>query len=143
MTSPTLQAATYIARKSHKTIAKEALKSTKTKQYIVKALGKELALEIKAMASDSTNSILQSQEPENLIKFKWNMLHDELSANAPQLKSLLFSATKTTRSRSNIHAVVGMCVAILLNNHNPKMNLIQKMNSLILYTGHSSKQVYL
>ena len=109
----------------------------------MKALGKELALEIKAMASDNTNSILQSQEPENLMKFKWNMLHDELSANAPQLKSLLFSATKTTRPRSNVQAVVGMCVAILLNNRNPKMNLIQKINSLILYAGHSSKQVCL
>ena len=106
---------------THKTIAKEVLKSMKTKQYIVKALGKELALEIKAMASDYTNSILQSQEAENLIKFKWNMLQDELSANAPQLKSLLFSATKTTRPRSNVQAVVGMCVAILLNNRNPKM----------------------
>ncbi len=79
----------------------EALKSATTKKYIVNALGKELAREIRAMASDEVNSILQSQNPEDLKQFSWDMLLNELSTHAPQLKRLLFLAAKTNIARSN------------------------------------------
>ena len=119
----------------------EALKSATTKKYIVNALGKELAREIRAMASDEVNSILQSQNPEDLKQFSWDMLLNELSTHAPQLKRLLFLAAKTNIARSNTNAVVGMCAALLIKHRNPKMNLVQKINSLLLYAGHCSKQV--
>jgi len=130
-----------IARKSHKTIAKEDLKDATTKKCIMNILGKELAGEIKAMASDRVTSILQSQNPDHLKQFRWDMLLDELSRYAPQLKSLLLSATKSRVPRSNTAAVVGMCAAMLINHRNPNMNLPQKIVSLILYTGHTSVQV--
>lgn len=131
-----------IARKSHKTIAMEALKNVCTRKHIVMSPGKELAKEIKVMASDSANSILQSQNPDHLKQFSWDVLLHELSTYVPLLKSLLFSATKTRVARSNTDAVVGMCAAILINHRNSKMSLIQKINSLILYAGHTSKQVW-
>ena len=130
-----------VARKSHKTIAIEALKSVTTKKHILNTIGKELAREIKAMASDPVNSILQSHNPDHLKQFNWDMLLDELSTHAPQLKRLLLSAAKTKIPRSNTNAVVGMCAALLIKHRNPKMNLVQKINSLILYAGHCSKQV--
>ena len=116
-----------IARKSHKTIAKEALKDATTKKCIMNILGKELAREIKAMASDRVTSILQSQNPNHLKQFQWDMLLDELSRYAPQLKSLLLSATKLRVPRSNTAAVVGMCAAMLINHRYPNMNLPQKI----------------
>ena len=60
---------------------------------------------------------------------------------APLLRHLLYSATTTRVSRSNTDAVVGMCAAIVLNHGNPKMNLVQRMNSLIVYAWHCSKKV--
>ena len=93
------------------------------------------------MASDRVSSILQSQNPDHLKEFNWDMLYRELTMFAPLLKSLLFSATKTRVARSNTNAVVGMCAAIMINHRNLKMNLVQKINSLILYAGHASKQV--
>lgn len=130
-----------IARKSHKTIAVGSLKNPCTREHILKALGKELAKKIKVMASDRAKSILQSQNPEHLKQFTWDMLLHELSTYAPLLKSLLFSVARTRVAQSNTDAVVGMCAAILINHRNSEMSLIQKINSLILYAGHTSKQV--
>ena len=76
-----------IARKSNKTIATEALKNAST---IIHALGKELAGEIKTMTSDQADSIMQSQNPNDLKQFSWEMLLNEQSMHAPLLKKLLF-----------------------------------------------------
>lgn len=118
----------------------EALKDPTTKKYLVEMLGNELAKEVKCMSSDSVNSILQSQNPDHLKQFNWEMLLNELCKFAPVLRRLLSLASSRVR-RSNTDAVIGMCAAILINHRNPKMNLVQKINSLILYAGHSSKQV--
>ena len=93
------------------------------------------------MSSDKVESVLQSQNIDHLKSFHWDILLQELSEFAPILSSHLTSATKTRVSRSNTDAVIGMCAAILLNHQNPEMNLIQKINSRILYAGHSSKHV--
>ncbi len=89
--------------------------------YIVNALRKELAREIRAKASDEVNS---GQNPEDLKQFSWDMLLNELST---QLKRLLSLAAKTKIARSNTNAVVGMCAALLIKHCNPKMNLVQKI----------------
>ena len=113
-------------------------------------IGRELAKEMKVIASDGAHSILQSQNPSHLKEFSWDMLLNEVSQFAPVLKSLLFSATHTRVPKwmldlnpqgSNTDAIVGMCVAMLVNHRNPKMNLVQKINSLLLYAAHTSKQV--
>ena len=122
-------------------IAVETLKDPSTKGYIVSNMGRELSREIRAMASDHVKSILQSQNPDDLKKFKWDTLLCELSKYAPVLSRLLLLATKTKKPRLNQKAVIGICVAILINHRNSKMNLVQKIASMILYAGHTSKQV--
>lgn len=130
-----------VARQNKKTIAIESLKDPVTKKHVLRIIGREVAKEVKRMASDKVRSVLKSQNVDHLKSFHWNMLLQELSKFAPILSSLFTSATKTRVLRPNTDAVIGMCAAILLNHHNPKMNLVQKINSLILYAGHSSKQV--
>lgn len=63
-----------VARKSKRTIAAETMKDSTIKGYIVSLLGRELTREIRAMSSDEARSILQSQDPEDLKKFKWDTL---------------------------------------------------------------------
>ncbi len=53
----------------------------------------------------------------------------------------LTAATKTRTKRTNQEAVIGMCFAIIIKHRNPTLNLLQKIISLVLYSGHSSKQV--
>ena len=130
-----------VARKSKKTIASEALKDQQTKQYIIKLIGKELAKEVQVMCSDAVKSILQSRDPEHLKHFSWDVLLCELTEFAPILKDLLFSATKTQLPRANTNAIIGTCAAILMKHCNSRMNLVQKINSLVLYAAHTSKQV--
>ena len=131
-----------VARQSKKTIAVESLKDPVVKKHILKKIGKEMPKEIRGVASDKAESVLQSQDADSLKTFHWDTLLQELSTFAPVLRMLLAAATKTQAPRSNTNAVIGMCAAILLNHQNPRMNLVQKINSLILYAGHSSKQVW-
>ena len=98
-----------IARKSKKAVAAEALKDPATKKYILKMLGNELAKEVRDMACDSANSILQSQNPDHLKGFAWDMLLNELSKFVPVLKTLLFSATTTRVHHSRLMQSLG-CV---------------------------------
>ena len=84
-----------VARKNRMTVAKEVLTDPVTaKKHVVEMLGKELASEVRSMASDGANSILQSLNTRHRKEFSWNLLMDELSKFAPLLMSLLFSATK-------------------------------------------------
>lgn len=127
-----------MARRSRKTIAVESMKDPCTRQVLVKLFGKEVHKEIRLMASES---FLCSQSKDDLKEFKWDRLHAELSHKAPVLLSILLDATKTRVPRPNSHIVVGTCVAILLKHRNPKMSLLQRIISLVLYAGHTSKQV--
>ena len=132
-----------VAGNQHITIAREALANPLTKKQIVKSLGKEIALEIRAMSSAAVNSVLQSKNLDHLRQFKWSMLLEELSMHAPVLSTILELATQTRTARSNTSAVIGMCAALLTSHRNSaRMNLIQKITSLILYAGGTSKQVY-
>ncbi len=117
------------------------MKDKSVKKYILKLVGQEIFKEVKCMASDKVNSILQSTNANDLKCFSWNSLLTELTQFAPLMSSVLVSATKTRAPRSNTKAVIGMCAAIILKHRNPRMNIVQKINSLILYAGHSSKQV--
>jgi len=78
------------------------------------------------------------------------VLLDELQDTAPTLLHLLRSCVtvkkppshqwKTNRSRDT--TIVGLCAAILLRHRNYQMNLVQRVISIMLYSGHASKQVY-
>ena len=126
-----------VARKSQQVIAVETLKNPVTRR-VLSLIGREIQ-EIKAMSSDKTHSILST---ESLKEFEWRTLLEELHTNAPVLVGILQAATKTRVTRLNGGAIVGMYASILMKHRNPKMNLLQKIVSLVLYSGHAFKQVY-
>ena len=105
------------------TITVESLKGPVTKKYILR-IRREVAKEVKRMASDKVWSVLKRQNADHLKSFHWDMLLQQLSKFAPVLSRLFTSARKTRVLRSNADAVLGMRAAILLNHHNPKMNVI-------------------
>ena len=105
-----------VARQSRKTIAVESLKDPVTRKYVLRIIGREVAKEVKGMASDKVESVLQSLNTDHLKSFHWDILLQELSKFAPILHSLLTSATKTRVLRSNTDAIIGMCTAILLHH---------------------------
>ena len=98
--------------------------------------------EIKKLCSPATNSVLSSQTLSDLNDFTWDKLHCELGSHAPVLYVRYFARVDQYRTpRLNRKAVVGMCASLLLKHCYSKMSLVQKILSLILYAGHSGKQV--
>ena len=95
------------------------------------------------MSSDKVDSVLRMRSKTDLETFAWERLLDEASLNAPVLFSILSAAAKTKTKRSNTQVVIGTCLAILLKHRSKRMNLVQKIMSLILHNGGASKQVQL
>lgn len=122
-------------------MAVECLKEPGTRKYLLKRIGMLVRNELISMCSDSTSSILRQQSVSELKEFSWEKLLAELRANAPVFLSIVRECTRTRRLRPNQDAVLGMCAAILLKHRFSKMSLVQKILSLVLYGGHSGKQV--
>ena len=95
--------------------------------------------EIKLMCN--FQSVLKSKSSDDLKHFKWEMIFDELQKKAPVFLCFMMSATKTRNPRSNRIPVICMCTAILLKYRFKQLNLVQKVISLLLYSGNCSKEV--
>ena len=130
-----------VARQSKLTIARECIKDQTTRSYVMKCISRIIQSEMKKMCSHEANSILKQQLPINFEEFSWDSLIGEVQTHAPVLYSFMNACTKTKKPRSNKKATIGMCVAILLKYRYSNMCLVQKIVSLILYAGHSAKQV--
>lgn len=131
-----------VARGSRQAVAVQCLKEPATRKYLLKRIGVLVRNELISMCSDSTSSILRTQCVSELREFSWEKLLSELQAKAPVFLSILHQCTRTQRPRRNQHAVVGMCAAIILKHRFSKMSLVQRILSMILYAGHSGKQVF-
>ena len=131
-----------VARGRKQSVAKECLKDPVTRKYIMKRIGMLVRNELILMCSDSANSILRQKFSSAYKDFSWEKLLKELETNAPILLSILQQCTHTRRPRPNRNnIVIGMCAAILLKLGYAKMNLVQKVLSLVLYGGNSGKLV--
>lgn len=130
-----------VARGRRQSVAIECLKEPSTRKHLLKRIGMLVRNELIALCSDSSNSILRQQCVSELKEFTWKKLLSELENKAPVFLTILRECTHTRRPRSNRDAVMGMCAAILLKHRFSNMSLVQKMMSLVLYGGHSGKQV--
>ena len=89
----------------------------------------------KTVMTSQLESVLELKE------FRGEKPLAELHANAPVFLSILRECTRTRRLRPNHDAELGMYAAIQLKHRFSKMSLVQKILSLVLYGGHSGKQV--
>ena len=136
----------YICRRCHYAYdkllkAEDAIRNEAYREYVLKKIGVLVRRELTLMCSERVKSILSSQSPAVLHEFTWDVLLNELSSNDPVFFSILNSCTRTHKPRHNQNTVIGICSA-LLKFRSPMMNVDQKILSLILYAGHSRKQVF-
>ena len=73
--------------------------------------------------------------------FIWDVVLLELHVHAPNFLHLLNSITSTKTDRDNQKAIIAMCASILWKHRYSKMSLVQMIVSVILYAGHTLKQV--
>ena len=130
-----------VARRCNKVIAGECLKEPSIRKYIIEKIGKMLRMELCKLCSDKTPSTLRTYNQESFKNFTWDFLINELSHTAPTLLSLFELLTETKSVRHNRKGVIAVCISLLLKNRFIQACFVQKVISLILYSGHASKQV--
>lgn len=117
------------------------MKDSRVKKYIVKGIGMSLKHEIASICSDRANSVLRDKSVNALESFNSDVLLHEVRTRAPTLFSILEACTYTRRARRNCKAVTGMIVAILCKHRRSSASLLQRLVSVVLYSGHASKSV--
>ena len=130
-----------VIRKSYKAAANKSWQSKKIQPHLQRKIFKELKKEVKVLQSSTTNSAFHQTKPIDVRSFSWKHLEGELQQRASFLYCILMSLTETRSSRSNRSAIICVIVAVILKFRYPKMSLIQKVISCVLYAGHCSKQV--
>ena len=112
-----------------------------TRKAMVKTIGRILSREVAAMCSDKFDSILRTKCKKSMMKFKFEAIIGELQDQAPTLLALLQTLLKTRTPRANYNSMIAMIAAMILKHRNAKCSLMHKMTSVIMYAGHSAKQV--
>ena len=117
----------------------------------LKVLKKYLQKEMTQVASFKEGySCLRQKDLESLQNFSWETLNLELQSKAPTLYAVLEGCVNVRRKgkkslqtqHSKNLAILGICAAILLRHRNHHLNLVQRIISLILFSGHAGKKVY-
>ena len=133
-----------LIRRSYKAFAVNSVrKNATTKAAIVKIVGQDLQKEIAAICSDNFESVTRQKSNSIMTDFshvKASLLH-EIKIRAPTLFSLLNLCLKTRKPRKNVDAIVVMIASLLCKHRRPSACQLQRFISLILYAGHSNKQV--
>ncbi len=144
-----------VGRMNRRSNARQVVNDRRIKERVVTLLGEKIRSEME-MCSLRDISILRSTSPGVLQTFKWESVLTEMQELAPNLLGFLRSCVQRTRKvpskgqtpgqrtyRASDDTVVGVCAAILLRHRSQSMNLVQRMVSLLLYSGHAPKQVCL
>lgn len=144
-----------VGRRSRSSIARQVVKDSRIRKMVVERMGKFLSQELTNIASLKTNSVLRNRSCEALEQFSWKSLLLEFEREAPNTLSLLKQCAhvkrrihkpvgeggRSERRVPNEEAAVGMCLAILLRARSQRMNLVQRLISILLYGSHAPKQV--
>ena len=119
------------------------MRAKNTRKHVVAAVGKIIRNEIKQLCSRHTMSMQRSHNANILRGFNWDAVINEANEHAPNLIQILMESTRTTRKQSKTmqKSIVRVCLSLLCKNRNPNMTLFQRIMSLVLYAGHSAKQV--
>lgn len=139
-----------VGRLKRESIAREAMKDERIRSKSVEILSKSLAKEMKRLCSKKVMSALRKRDLSSLQEFDVNSIIKEMEQYAPSVLILLRgcllgckcpkAGAKKSRSLS-ADLIVAVCCAILLRGRSQRMNMLQRIISLVLYCGHASKRV--
>ena len=133
-----------LVRKCYRKFAVNCIrKNTLTNAALVEVIGQDLQREVAAICSDNFNSITR-QKPDRFTTACNNVkqaLMGELQTKAPTLLTLLKLCLQTRKPRKNTDGVIIMITSLLCKHRRPSACQLQRIISLILYSGHCSKQV--
>ena len=76
-----------------------------------------------------------------MIEFEWDLLLREMSDRCPFLRDVLVTVAKCANKSRNHIPPICLCYAILLQQRNRDLNLVQRINTILLSEGNAKKQV--
>ena len=79
---------------------------------------------------------------ESLISLDFDQIFEEMNSKTPTLLTLLKNCLKTKTPRSNGKIMLAMTAGIIFKHRRSSCSLLQRVISLVLYAGHSAKQVH-
>lgn len=134
-----------LARGSSASVAVQATNDQRTRKHVISTLSKLIQKDIKNLCSVKVNSLQRSRNANMFKQFNWGDVIDEAAQHSPTLLQLLTALTgrgnRSAASDKRQDVVVGMLISILCRHRNANMALFQRVMSMILYAGHSAKQV--
>jgi hypothetical protein len=78
----------------------------------------------------------------DLLCFDWGSILKTSMTHSPWLYQILAVSLKSNNPRKNLQPIITMIISLLTYFRNPAVNTLQKIVSVILYSGHCSKQVF-
>lgn len=130
-----------LVRRSHCTVVRHCLKDLRLRNHLISGIGQILQKEVASLCSGNTTSLLNDKSVNALETFSWDDLLDEIESRSPTLLALMKWCTKTKKPRKNKKSIIAFLVAILCRHRRPTFSIVQRLISMILYSGHASKRV--
>ena len=144
-----------VGTRNRSSIARQAMKDSGIRRKVVERMGRLLSKELTHLASQKAGSMLRDRSCQALEHFSWQDLLKQLEKETPVTLSLLKQCAhikrrqhklqgkggRSSRRMPNEEAAVGMCVAVLMRARSQRMNLVQRLISMLLYGSHAPKQV--
>ena len=139
-----------VGRANRSAIARQVMKDDRIRTRVVQLIGTHLGKEMKRLCTNEVTSVLRKTDSDSVQQFTVQSIIEEMKMHAPSVLTVLRgclhgrrrSRAKKQKSRIvDVDTLVGVCCAILLRGRSQKMNLLQRIVSLILFCGHASKRV--
>lgn len=128
-----------LARRKPVAIARKCWNHKVIRKHILTAVCRQIRKELAKMCSDSFVSCLRKS---TFDSFEFISLINEMEVHASTLLTILKGCfMKKSMVQPSAIPCIGICAAIILKYRRPSMSLVQKLISIILYSGHSSKKV--
>lgn len=131
-------------------IARQVMKDKRIRSKVVEIMSTDAGKEMKKLCSKKVNSVLRKRDFSTIQTFNIQAVIKEMEEHAPSVLTILRgcllgrkpSKQKKMKSRIiDIDLLVSVCCALLLRGRSQRMNLLQRIISIVLYCGHTSKRV--
>ena len=122
-------------------IQSQCLNEPSLQRLIIRRVILLLRREIATLCSDRVGSVMLGLSPKEMCEFDMHKFIEEAKEHAPTLISIIESLTKSRITTVNQPAIMTMILASLCRCKRPKMSLLHKIISIIMYFGHCTKKV--
>ncbi len=130
-----------LIRRNFQSFSIKCFENIVTRKAIIKKICGMLRQEVSAICSDNYSTVMRDKNSEALIEFDFAKIIEEMELKTPTLLYFLQNCLKANTPRGNEKAVLAIIASMIFKHRRSSCSLLQRIISLILYAGHTAKQV--